>query len=579
MSARRGVWLFLLFLGIIGMAVLVAAIVLRSPSSSIPSSAVLVFDVPAEIEESETPTQSFPFGLSRRNRAIVYELVDGIEAAADDSRISALVLHIDGVDWGWAKLDEVRDAILTFRASGKPVFASLSGGGEPEYYLASAANRIAAPPSAILQIDGLVASAMFFRGSFDKLEISPNFAHAGQYKTGVEPYTRTGLSPEGKLALESLLDDQFERLVDSLAAARGLSSDSVLAIVDGGPYRARRALAIGLIDTLLYDADVDSLAMRSGSHRRSSVDLYDYITQLSGPSGGTHIALVTASGVISGGKSRYSASDGVILGSETISEALRQVRARRAIKAVVLRIDSPGGELQASDDIWREVARLQETKPVVVSMSDYAASGGYYMAAPADLIVAQPGTITGSIGVYGGKLNVLGLYRKLGLNVESVSRGKHAGMMSPFRDFTEEEAIRFRSDMEDGYRMFLDRVAEGRGVTVEEADSVGQGRVWSGRTAATLALVDTLGGFGVAFELARELAKIPENEEVMVDLYPKVQHPLFQRILDRWLSFEDQESRILSELSFPVPVRSWITAMQLASGAALAMMPYAIRIR
>ncbi len=579
MSARRGVWLFLLFLGIIGLAVLVAAIVLRNPTSSVPSSSVLVFEVPAEIEESEPPLQSFPFGLSRRSRAIVYDLVDGIEAAADDSRISALVLHIDGIDWGWAKLDEVRDAILLFRASGKPVFASVSGGGEAEYYLASAADRIAAPPSAILQIDGLVASAMFFRGSFDKLDISPNFAHAGQYKTGVEPYTRTGLSPEGKLALESLLDDQFELLVDSLAAARGLSVDSMLAIVDGGPYRARRALAVGLIDTLLYDSDVDSLAMRSGSHHTASVDFYDYIDQLSGTSGGAHIALVTAAGVISGGKSRYSASDGIVMGSETISEALRQVRTRRAIKAVVLRIDSPGGELQASDDIWREVARLQETKPVVVSMSDYAASGGYYIAAPADFIVAQPGTITGSIGVYGGKLNVLGLYRKLGLNVESVSRGKHAGMMSPFRDFTEEEATRFRSDMEDGYRMFLDRVAEGRGVSVEEADSVGQGRVWSGRTATTLALVDTLGGFDVAFDVARELAKIPEEEEVTIDVYPKVQHPLLQRLIDRWISFEDSESRVLSRLSFPVPVRSWIAAMQMTSGAALAIMPYAIRIR
>lgn len=579
MSARRGVWLFILFLSIIGLAVLVAAIVLHRPSTSIPSAAVLVYDVPSEIEESEPALQAFPFGLSRWNRSIVYDVVDGIEAAADDSRISALVLHIDGVDWGWAKLQEVRDAILTFRASGKPVYASLKGGGEPEYYLASAADRIAASPSAILQIDGLVASAMFFRGTFDKLDISPNFAHAGQFKTGVEPYTRTGLSPEGKIALESLLDDQYALLVDSLASARGFTGDSVLAIIDGGPYRAREARTIGLIDTLLYDADVDSLAMRSGSHRRSAVDLEDYINDLSGSTSGTRIALVTASGTIVSGKSRFSASDGVILGSETISEALRQVRTRRSIKAVVLRIDSPGGELQASDEIWREVARLQETKPVVVSMSDYAASGGYYIAAPADRIVAQPGTITGSIGVYGGKLNVIGLYRKLGLNVESVSRGKHAGMMSPFRDFTPEEADRFRSNMEDGYRMFLDRVAEGRGVTTGEADSVAQGRVWSGRTASTLGLVDTLGGFDVAFDLARELANIPEDESISVEIFPKVQHPLFQRLLDRWISYENEESRILSRLSFPVPVRSWIAAVQMSSGAALAIMPYVVRIR
>jgi protease-4 len=577
MSGRRGVLIVVALLTLVGAGVLTVAMSLRRPVAQGGGASVLVFDVPSDLDEA--PSLFGPFSLSgfRPGRLQVHDVVRAIRHAAVDDHVEALVLHIDGVDWGWARLAEVRDAVLAFRATGKPVVASLAGGGEREYLLASAARTVCTPPTAQLQLDGLALSATFFRGSLDKLGVTPNFAQVGTFKSGTESYTRTSFSAPAREALDALLDDQYALLCDSIGAVRGLDPDTVRAIFDEGPFTATEALAHGLVDTLLYDTDADSLAMRVGSRRLPAITLARYLDRMPAPRGSDHIALVVASGTIAPGKSREDPMDGRVLGSETLIQALREVRTRRAVKAIVLRIDSPGGSAQASDDIWREVVRCSEAKPVIVSMSDAAASGGYYIAMGGDLIIAEPSTLTGSIGIYGGKLNVEGLYRKLGMSVETLGRGRHATMMSGFHDFTDEERAVFERHLREFYLGFLDRVASNREMTRAQVDSVAQGRVWSGLAAYDLGLVDGLGGLDEAFSSARERAHIAEDAEVVTDVYPRVEHPFLSRMLEDWL--QDDERGAETRVRLPEVMRAWLVAASFPAGAPLALMPWSIEIR
>jgi protease-4 len=577
MSARRGVLAFVLVGVVLGLAVLLAALNLRAPAAGRSSRpVVLVFDVPEVLEEGAPPRGPLLWQLPRRHRLTTYDVLRALRAAAEDDRVAALVLHVGFLDWGWAKLGEVRDAVARVRRAGKPVYASLTGGGDGEYLLASAAGTVAMPPTENLWVDGLVATATFYRGAFDKFGVSPNFRSVGQYKSGIEPYTRTGMSPAMRTAIEAVLDDRYEALLDGLSQARGLSPDSVARLLDQGPYTAQEARRHGLLDTLLYDAEVDSLAARTEDRPRGTVSFRRYLSRLREPSRGPRVALVAAVGEIVGGSSRQRPGREADLGSETLVEALRHARTRRSIQAIVLRIDSPGGLAQASDDIWREVERCQAVKPVIVSMSDLAASGGYYFAVAADSIVASPGTLTGSIGIYGGKFNIIGLYHKLGLSVETVTRGRHAGMLSPFRDFTPEEGRRFEEGLESFYRGFVERVARARGMTEAAVDSVGEGRVWTGNAALELGLVDRLGGLETAFEMARAAAGIPEEAELVVERLPRVRRSFFERMLEGLLAEEDRAEHLVS---LPPLLRAWAEVERFPAGTPLALMPYHLDVR
>ncbi len=432
------------------------------------------------------------------------------------------------------------------------------------------------PPTAVLQLDGLVATATYFRGAFDKFGVSPNFAHVGRFKSGVEPYMRTGMSPEARADLGVLLDGLYGALIDSLGSARRLPRDSVARLVDEGPFTAAEAWRRGLLDTLLYDTEVDSLALRRGDRRLPAVTFARYLAGLSEPSRGSHVALVVAEGAIVGGHSRQLPGQDADLGSETVIEALRQARTRKAVKAIVLRIDSPGGMTGPSDDIWREVQRCRVVKPVIVSMSDVAASGGYYFAVAADSIVASPATLTGSIGIYGGKFNILGLYHKLGLNVETVSRGRHAEMLSPYRDFTPEEAALFERSLESFYRGFVARVALGRRLSEAAVDSVAEGRVWTGEAARARGLVDRLGGLETALGMARARAGIPKGEAMVVELFPRVRRSFLERVVEG-LAVGDDEAD--AALSLPPMLRAWATVERFPTGEPLAIMPYRLEVR
>jgi protease-4 len=574
MSARRGVLVSVLLLAALATAAVFATLALQGRSARVGDKTVLVFDVPGVLEESNPPPGTYSVDWFRPVRPQVWRIVLGLRQAARDERIESLVLHIDGIDWGWAKIVEVRDAIAAFRAAGKPVYASLTGGGDREFLLASAANLIGSPPLAMLQLDGLTASALFFRGTLDKLDIRPNFAQSGAYKSGVEGYTRNEMSPPAREAMAALVEDLYRGLADSLASGRGLPRDSIVTLLDQGPYDAVSAHASGLIDTVLHESEIDSLALGDDADDHETVAFSDYLQQVRRPLTRSRIALVIASGVITSGRSREAPGEGAILGSETMVKALREARERESVRAIILRVDSPGGTAPASDEIWREVARCREEKPVVASMSDYAASGGYYIAVAADTIVAQPNTVTGSIGVFGGKLNILGLYRKLGLNVETVSRGRHAEMLSPFKDFSPEEAARFQASMDHVYRTFLQRVSSGRDLDTAQVELLAQGRIWSGMAAEQHALVDELGGLPRAIELAKSMAQIPSDEMVAVEVYPRDQRSFLQRFFSDLVS--DEEGLVLDRLP---GVREWLAAAVLPVGVALALLPYRLEIR
>jgi protease-4 len=574
MPSRRRAFLVLLLCVAVGALALTVAKRARRPLHATIAPRVLLFDVPSQVDEGPPPpTLSFDF--LRRERPSFHELLFAVRNAADDRSVSGLVLHVDGLDWGWARVYEMCSAVRVFRASGKPVYASLDGGGEKEYLLAAAAGTLAMPPVSTLQLDGLSASAMFMQGAYDKLGIKPNFAHVGRYKSAVEQYTRDSLSPDARAAMESLLDDEFALLVDSLASARSLPRDSVRRLIDDGPYTAREAHQRGLVDTLLAEADMDSLAAHIGGTRHPTASFTRYAEE-GGTGTGEHIALLVAEGEIVDGKSREGAFGGRSVGDRTLVEALQDIRDRHNIRAVVLRIDSPGGSGDASDAVWQELRRLRREKPVIVSMGDVAASGGYYLACAGDAIVAGPATITGSIGVFGGKLNILGLYRKLGLNIETVSRGKHAEMLSPFRDFDAEELARYQQSLDQFYRVFVGRVAEGRKMAPAAVDSVGQGRVWSGLAAHANGLVDEYGGLYEAFELARSRAHIDKNADIVVDVYPRPRRSLVQR----WLGgVFDEPSDDESRLPLMNELAHWYRIATFPSGAMLALMPYTIRIQ
>jgi protease-4 len=581
MSASRAVLLVVVFVVLAGAAFMfmMIALFLRGPSSRTASDTVLVWDVNASLPEIEPPGRTFPFYLSgyRPSRPTVFSMTRAIRHAATDDRVRGLVLHIGVLDWGWARVEEVREAVLDFRESGKPVFATLEWGGELEYLLATAANVIAVPPTVPVQLDGLAAGAMFYKGTLDKLGISPNFENVGVYKSAVEQYTRADLSEPAQEALDAVLDGIYQGFTERAGAARGMSGEDMRRLVEAGPHGAREAQVLGLIDSVMYATELDSLATSSNGKPRETKRLQEYARGVRNPVGAPTIALVVASGAIAPGKSRSAPFQGTLVGAETLVEALRDAREDHSIEAIVLRVDSPGGSAQASDDILRELRRCREAKPLVVSMSDLAASGGYYIAMAADSIVTHDATQTGSIGIYGGKLNVRGLYEKLGLTIDLVTRGPHAGILSPWTDWSDEERRVFHQQLARFYEGFVALVAESRGMSIESVEVVARGRVWTGKDAIAHGLADRTGGLETAFHIAKTLAEIDASEPIAVERFPRIERSFLGQLLEDLIADEDADME--SAIRLPPVVQAWILAATLPSGVAIAVMPWSVDVR
>jgi protease-4 len=409
---------------------------------------------------------------------------------------------------------------VDFRKSGKPITAYLEYAAPQAYYIATAADRIAMMPAGSLDLSGIASYELFFRGTMDKIGAYPDLLHIGEYKTFSNTFTEKGFTPAHREMTRSMNHEWYDQLVKGIAEGRRRSEAQVIAAIDGGPYLAEGAKKAGLVDELSYEDQVDEAPPVKGT-RRMEGEAYAKVPLGSiGLGDGPRIALLYATGTIASGTSSFDSPTGAVLGSETFVQWLRKARLDSAIRAIVVRIDSPGGSAIASEVIWRELMLTRGIKPVIVSMGNVAASGGYYIAVPADTIVAEPGTITGSIGVVTGKFVVKGTLEKLGVTEDSVSEGQFAEIDSPFTPFSKEQRARVEEQLHATYELFLSRVAQGRKTTSEKVDAVGQGRVWTGRQAVQLKLVDELGGLDTAIQIAKQRAKLDPSKDVQLVVYP-----------------------------------------------------------
>lgn len=519
---KKLLFIFFFLLGVAVMAT-VAGILLGGKRGAVGEGpTVLVWHLAGPVLEQREPR--LPFSNSPEPASIA-ELYPALRAARQDSGVRGLALYIQDADLGLAKAQELRRQMMALRRAGKFVDCYLETAGEGSngtlpYYLATACESISLAPAGDLNLLGLYTESRFLRGTFDKLKIEPDFNRVGRYKSAVESYTQTQYSPEAQEALAAVLDGYYAQIVSAISEARHKSDAEVRALIDGAPWSAQEALARGLVDRLAYPDEFKAALEKRVGRKPSWLSIEDYSP--SSPIAGKRVAVVFALGEIvrgSGGAAPW--TDEVYLGSDDMARVLRDVGEDRSIAAVVLRIDSPGGSALASDFILREVERLREKKPVIVSMSDTAASGGYYIAARADKIVAEPATLTGSIGIFGGKLVTRRFEEEiLGVGHDTQKRGANADLYSTLQPYTPQQQVRVQQLMNGTYQTFIGHVAAGRRMSRSAVEGVASGRVWTGAAAQRIGLVDELGGLDRAVELARQQAHIGAGETVGLDFYP-----------------------------------------------------------
>jgi protease-4 len=519
---KRGTYVLIIFLIFIFLIIVAFASFVyiefgRPPS--VKSHSYLEIELSGELQEKAT-TDFFMSFFGMRPPLSMYDLWLNFQKAKRDHRIKAVLLRMGYLQCGWAKVHELRDLVLDFRKTGKKVYATIEEtiDADKEYYLATACDRIIFHPSGLMFLNGIGGSIPFFKKGLDKLGVEYEWERIEKYKTAMNQFTEEGFTTAHKEMMESLYGETYSRYINQVAEARGKSEEEIKDLLDYGFFQGPKAKDAGLVDDLFYEDELQNIFQVNGqkyskiSHERylnikpSSLGLYR----------GKKIALIYGMGPIITGEGMYQ-----MMGSSTVARWIRQARKDQSIQAVVFRVDSPGGSSVGSDVIWREVSLTKKEKPVIVSMSDLAGSGGYWVAMSAHKIVAQPQTWTGSIGVYFGKPNLIKLYEKLGITSERLTFGDKADMFSTFRKWTSQERQIIEHEIEWIYDQFLTKVAESRNMTTEEVDKIGKGRVWTGSQAVKRGLVDELGGLSKAIDLAKELAGIPDAEQVQLVVQPK----------------------------------------------------------
>ena len=538
----------------------------------------------------------------------LYGLLDRLDAAAQDQSVRGVVLRVQDFGAGFAKVQELRQALARCRQAGKEVVCYLDSAGNLSYYLATGADRIVLAPSTHLMLVGVRAEIIFARRLLDKVGVEADFVQAGRYKSAGEWLTREGPSQASRESIESIVEDYFDQLTEGIARGRGMPISAAVAAARHGPYTAEEARRRGLVDDVMfYDELVKDLrtgddgraemrpeygrakaraAGRPGSPNFFSLLMGGALPARKGPASPC-IAVVHAVGAIVSGSAEDLGMGSRVVAADDFVRVLRVARDDANVKAIVVRIESPGGSASASDAIWRELRRADARKPVIASMSDVAASGGYYMAAGARRIYAEPATVTGSIGVFGGKLVLTDLLDKLGLDVYVVERGGSTGLASPFVPFSPQERRKMKDLLEDVYRTFLNRVAQTRpGMSVAQVEAVAQGRVWTGRQALANGLVDELGGLTEAIAAARGAAGIPPEQRVVVQHLPRSRSLIELVFLDpeaasgvrgglRAAPFGQLTASVI-----PADVRAYVAALlRLRQEPALCMLPVLLRIR
>lgn len=454
-------------------------------------------------------------------RALLRVLLRMRRLERDDS-VAVVVLAIDGVGVGWAGAQELREAVARLRQRGKSVVAFMVAGGTRDYYVASAADKIYLDAAGGLRVQGLSSTVLFFKELFDKLGVLAQFEKIEEYKSAPEAFTRETSSDEARMVRESLLGDIYERIVADLAADRGREVEEVKAIIENGPYTAAEAEKAKLVDGLVEPLGGGLDVHEGGGAPAERPDRWSF----------PQLAVVVIEGDIVDGKSMNVPLLGRrLVGGDTIAASIAWARDNPAVEAIVIRVNSPGGSALASEKIAREIFSVRGKKPVIVSMGDVAASGGYFAAAPGDVIFAEPSTITGSIGIFSGKFDVSELARRAGLTWETSQRGAHADMESYFRPYTEEERAAIKEKLRYYYGRFIGAVAKGRGMTEEQVDAVGRGRVWTGAQAKEQKLVDRFGGIIDAISLAKQRAGIGEDERAEIILLPLEPRSVVEQLL------------------------------------------------
>jgi len=549
-----------------------AAFSIGQQTASVGDNSVLVLDLTGSVPERAPVDIGIPL-LGGDSQVTVVENWQLLRKAASDPRIKGLVVAPRGLSVGWAKLEELRAQIVKFKESGKPVYAYLRGASGAEYYIASAADRIYMAPDDWLDVKGLRAELTFLKNTLDKVGVAMEFEGVGLYKDAPDTYTKTSPSPQTLEVTNQILDQYFGNLIDVIAKGRKREPAAIRAAIDQGPFVGKSAVDAGLVDEMLFEDDVyKRLQQQTGGRELSHIHSKDYAkVSVSGDGGGPRIAVVVGDGEILPAGADQTFSDAGMTASG-MARTLRQVRDDSSIQGVILRVDSPGGDAIASAEILHEVQALSAKKPLLISMSDYAASGGYMMSMSGDPVLAYSNTLTGSIGVFFGKLTLRGLYDKIGLNKYLLTRGRWAAIDSDYTPLGPPERARLQQELQVYYHGFVERVAAGRKKPYETIEPLAQGRVWLGAQAKNNGLVDEIGGLDRAIEMIKDKAQIPVSERVSLVTFP-ARRSLLEVLMNRPESTAGLETAI-DKVFGKLPWRS------LSSGSGfMDLMPFGLEVK
>ena len=546
----------------------------RKPS--VADGSTLVLRMSGEVPERAPVEISLPF-FEEQGSPTVLETWIALNRAANDPKIKAVVLEPRGLRTGWGKLQELRAAVEKFKQSGKPVYAYLYSPHTADYYLASAADKIFLEHDDMLNVKGLRVEEMYYKNALDKLGVKMEIEHAGKYKDYGDQYSRTSMTPETREVLNSFLDEWFSDLVSTIAKGRRREPAEIAKMMDDGPFLAEKARDYGLVDTLGYEDEMFAqLKDKVKLSAIKKVSLREYVKAAPTSKEKTRIALLVAEGGISGANNADPSDEITAAG---MIKLMKQVENDSTIRGVIFRVNSPGGDAIASDEILHQAKILAKKKPMVISMSDYAASGGYMVSMTGDPVIAYPGTITGSIGVVFGKINLRGLYDKVGIQKETLKRGRFADIDSESQSLDPAERQKLREGIEATYKSFVTQVAEGRKRKFEEVEPLSQGRAWTGKQALTRGLVDQEGGLDAAITAIKKKANIGEKDKVAIVPFPE-RRSIFEQLSARSEDAASGDTELRLVLRHLIPdtqSRTWTKAF--LNGGMLRVMPYTITVR
>jgi protease-4 len=565
---RRRFALLLLFVVVLYAARFITGRLLRD--AAVPTGSYLLLNLRGTYVEA--PPQDLLGKLTGGGKPLLH-LLETVRAAADDERIAGVIARIGPLNVGWAKAQDIRDAFTDFRKSNKPLLALLeqeASSGNVEYYVATAAERIYLSPAATAPLNGLASNFVFLGGLWEYLDIELTVEKVREYKTMGDMLANKRMTNAHRQMANSLLDSIDEQFITGLAEGRGLDAVAVRRIIDDCPVAPAAYEAAGLSDGTKY---LEAIHESLGGDQVRLLDEDEYAPEVASrrSNGGPQVAIVYATGTIVAGEST-TGLQGEMVGADTLREALNEAVEDEHVRAVVLRVDSPGGSALASDLVWRATQTVRQSKPLIVSMSDVAASGGYYISAGADRIFAQPGTFTGSIGVVFARPNVRELLRGFGINTETISRGRFAYLDDITTPIDEEGRSKLIAEMDHIYEQFVDRVAKGRELSPEEVNEIGRGRVWTGAQAANNGLTDGIGGLAVAIDAAKERAGIDPSSPVELVFLPR-EKPLLARIADVF------RSRGVLQVPDPIRTLTRVALHPFSDGTFATLMPALIEIR